>query len=153
MDGSGFGKDILAVFGATNLLSPFEKTWVRDALRGKSADLFIRAAARFATEVSKSALLDMERALKPHGAAKWTVVTYLPFLWRPQTHMFLKPEVTKDFAARVGHSFASEYEARLNIDVYVSLLDLVTETEEELAELKPSDRCAELHLGSGGLQR
>ena len=52
----------------------------------------------------------MERALKHHESAKWTVVTYLPFLWRPETHMFLKPEVTKDFAARVGHRFASDYE-------------------------------------------
>jgi hypothetical protein len=31
--------------------------------------------------------------------------------------MFLKPEVTKDFAARVGHRFASDYEPRLKLDV------------------------------------
>jgi len=39
--------------------------------------------------------------LKPKDAAKWTVVTYLPFLWRPDTHMLLKPMVTTDFAERV----------------------------------------------------
>ena len=44
-------------------------------------------------------------------------MTHLPFLWRPGTHMFLKPEVTKDFAARVGHRFASDYEPRLKLDV------------------------------------
>jgi hypothetical protein len=82
----------------------------------------------------------MERALKPHDAAKWTVVTYLPFLWRPEAHMFLKPEVTKDFAARVGHRFASDYEPRLRLDVYQSLLDLASETEQELADLDPRDR-------------
>ena len=52
----------------------------------------------------------------------------------------LKPEVTKDFAARVGHPFASNYEARLNIDVYVSLLDLVERTSRELFDLQPRDR-------------
>lgn len=37
----------------------------------------------------------LEQALKRHDVAKWTAVTYLPFLWRPEAHMFLKPEVTK----------------------------------------------------------
>ena len=82
----------------------------------------------------------MERALKPHESAKWTVATYLPFLWRPESHMFLKPEVTKDFAARVGHRFASDYEPRLDLAVYESLLDLASKTAAELAELKPRDR-------------
>ena len=89
---------------------------------------------------TKPALLEMERALKPYDSAKWTVVTYLPFLWRPETQMFLKPEVTKDFAARVGHRFASDYDARLDIEVYQSLLDLVAETADHLADLRPRDR-------------
>jgi hypothetical protein len=138
--GSGFGEAVLSVFRATNLLSPFEKSRLQDVLRGPSADSFIRGAARFTLGDTKVALLDMRQALKPHDAAKWTVVTYLPFLWRPEAHMFLKPEVTKDFAARVGHRFASDYESGLQIDVYESLLDLVSETEGELAELEPRDR-------------
>jgi hypothetical protein len=43
---------------------------------------------------TKGALLEMEHMLKRYDAAKWTIVTYLPFLWLPATHMFLKPEVT-----------------------------------------------------------
>jgi hypothetical protein len=54
-------------------------------------------------------------------------------------HMYLKPEVTKDFASRVGHRLASDYEARLNIDVYDSLLDLVAKTASELNDLNPQD--------------
>lgn len=138
--GSGFGEAILAAFRSTNLLSPFEKTRLQDVLRGSNADPFVQAAARFTLGEGKPALLDMERALKPHDNAKWTVVTYLPFLWRPEEHMFLKPEVTKDFAARVGHRFASDYEPRLNIGVYESLLDLANKTTTELADLKPRDR-------------
>jgi hypothetical protein len=82
----------------------------------------------------------MERALKPYNSAKWTVVTYLPFLWRPEEHMFLKPEAMTDFAARVGHRFASDYDPSLDIAVYESLLDLALRTSDELAELKPRDR-------------
>ncbi len=138
--GAGFGEGVLSAFRATNLLSPFEKTRLQDVLRGPNADLFIRAAARFALGEGKPALLDMEHALKPHDSAKWTVVTYLPFLWRPAKHMFLKPEATTDFAARVGHRFATDYEPRMNIEVYDSLLDLVVRTEAEVADLQPLDR-------------
>lgn len=82
----------------------------------------------------------MEQALKPHGIAKWTAVTYLPFLWKPAAHMFLKPEVTKNFASRVGHRFAHDYIPQLKPDVYGSLLDLAAETEKEIAALEPRDR-------------
>ena len=136
--GRGYAEAVLAAF-QTNLLSPFEKMRVRDALRSSVADDFIRAAARFAMEGGKQNLGAMEIALKPHDAAKWTVVTYLPFLWRPEQHMFLKPEATKDFSMRVGHRFASEYEPRLDGAVYNSLLDLAERTTKELSDLKPRD--------------
>ena len=138
--GSGYGEAVLGVFRATNLLSPFEKTRLQDVLRGPAADPFVRAAASFTLGDTKSALLEMEAALKPHGSAKWTVVTYLPFLWWPEEHMFLKPEAGKDFAQRVGHRFAHDYEPQLDIAVYESLLDLASRTAAELAELEPRDR-------------
>jgi hypothetical protein len=140
INGTGFGEPVLAVFRATNMLSPFEKTRLQDVLRGPRADDFVRAAARFTLDASKPHLLAMEQALKPHDNAKWIVATYLPYLWRPDTHMFLKPEATKDFAARVGHRFADDYDARLNLPVYESLLDLVARTERELADMRPRDR-------------
>jgi hypothetical protein len=139
VSGTGFGESIWAVFQQTNLLSVFEKMRVKEALYGSNADSFIRAAARFALGGGKSELLDMKSALKPHEAAKWTTVTYLPFLWRPQEHMFLKPAVTKEFAARVGHRFAHDYAPDLDMRVYQSLLDLVATTKHELSELKPTD--------------
>jgi hypothetical protein len=140
VDGAGYGEAALAVFRATNMLSSFEQIRIQDVLRGPQADDFIRAAARFAQHGGQANLLDMERALKPHDNAKWTVVTYLPYLWRPDVHMFLKPEATKDFAARVGHRFADEYEPRLRLAVYDSLLDLVAKTAAALADLAPRDR-------------
>jgi hypothetical protein len=140
VSGLGFGEAVLAVFRATNLLSPFEKTWLQEVLRGSHADRFVHAAANFARTPTKPALLEMEGVLKRYDAAKWTIATYLPFLWRPSAHMFLKPEVTKDFALRVGHRFASDYKPRLDIEVYASLLDLASATERELSDLKPRDR-------------
>jgi hypothetical protein len=138
--GSGFAEAVWRAF-QTNLLNPqFERPLVRKVLQGPTADNFIRAAARFTLGDTKTALLEMEAALKPHRVAKWTVVTYLPFLWRPEEHMYLKPEAMKDFAQRVGHRFAHEYEPRLYLRVYESLRDLASRTAKEIADLKPRDR-------------
>ena len=137
--GQGLGEAVLAVY-RSNLLSPFEVMRVRDLLRGPNADSFIQAAARFAMNATNSTLIDLVRILKPHDCAKWTIATYLPFLWYPESHMFLKPAATKDFAVRVGHPFASLYQSRLDYDVYVSLLDLADQTASELTDLAPRDR-------------
>jgi hypothetical protein len=139
IDGSGYGEAVLAAFQATNLLSMFEMMRLQEALRGPKADEFIRAAARFTKDGDKANLSAMERALKDHDSAKWTMATYLPFLWRPDTHIFLKPEVTKDFATRVGYRFAFEYEPRLNLPVYESLLDLKEKTGQQIQDLAPRD--------------
>jgi hypothetical protein len=136
----GFSEAVLSVFQDTNLLSRFEKPRLSEALRGPSADAFVRGAASFALGDIKGGLLTMQRALKPHRVANWAAVTYLPFLWRPEEHMFLKPEVTQDFAARVGHRFAFDYSADLDVAVYSSLLDLTKETVVELTDLRPRDR-------------
>jgi hypothetical protein len=139
VDGSGFGEAVLAVYRATNLLASFEMMRMQELLRGPTADTFIRAAARFTLGGGAKALLEMDGAMKGQVKARWTAATYLPFLWRPDMHMFLKPEVTKDFADRVGHPFTSVYEARLGQAIYDSLLDLVAKTTAELTQLNPLD--------------
>lgn len=136
---NGLGEAILSAFRSTNLLSPFEKTRLQPLLRGPDADKFIQAAARFAIGETAPALETMEQLLDKYDNAKWTVVTYLAFLWRPETHMFLKPVVTQDFADRIGHEFRHEYRAALNPDVYQRLLDMMAVTSSELAALQPRD--------------
>lgn len=137
--GTGLGEAVLAAFRATNMLSRFEKARITDMLRSSDADDFVRAAARFAHDGTESALRQLERVLRAHDCAKWTVATYLPLLWRPETHMYLKPEATKNFATRVGHRLERLYEAQLNFDVYSCLLDLVNVTRTELSDLGPRD--------------
>ncbi len=139
MSGSGLGEAVLSVFQATNMLSPYEKPRVSNMLRGPDADAFVRAAAMFADDVSAPALYRLEQVLRRHDCAKWTVATYLPFLWRPEVNMFLKPEATKDFAVCVGHPFSWTYRPDLDFDVYLSLLDLADNTIIEIADLDPQD--------------
>ena len=140
MTGTGLAAAARKVFQATDLLAPIEKAKLGDALKSPAGDSFVRAAAAFCQGGGVQALHDMDRLMRPYDSAKWTVVTYLPFLWRPEEHAFLKPDVTKDFATRVGHPFARAYRAQLDYDVYESLLDLVRQTETEIADLHPRDR-------------
>jgi len=140
LNDDGLAEAILSVYRATNLLSPFEQTRMQAVLRSDRADAFIRAAAEFTLEPTRQSLQTMEMVLKHDDNAKWTVVTYLPFLWQPERHMFLKPMVTVDYAERVGHPFARDYQPRLDLVTYRSLQDLASSTEAELADLQPKDR-------------
>ena len=80
-------------------------------------------------------------------------MTYLPFRRRPDTHMFLKPEVTKDFAVRVGHPLAAVYDAHLVPALYRALLDLANRAVEAMSDFgsRParSHRHPELHWTVG----
>ena len=78
LDGDGFAMSALRVFQRTNLLSPFELMRVkRCSERQPWATAFVRGAAAFAAGEMEAGLRRMVNALKPHDAAKWTVVTYL----------------------------------------------------------------------------
>jgi len=138
--GSGFGEAVIQAFVDTNMLEPkFELPKVGQVIRGPNGDAFIRGAARFTLGDIAGGLAEMEAAARMHDAAKWTLVTYLPYLWRPETHVFLKPQVTKDYAQRVGHRFADVYHAALRPEVYASLLDLYAQTGAAIAALGPRD--------------
>jgi len=132
-------KALVKIFGRTNLLSSFEQIRIRNVLLGPHGPAFARAAAQFTDGDLAGGLAGMEVALKAHGPASWPLVTYLPFLWRPNDHMYLKPQVTRDFADRVGHPFAQAYSAGLKPAVYKSLMELVTQTEAEISDLQPRD--------------
>ena len=91
LGGGGFGESVLAVFQATNMLSRFEKARVAEMARGRDADAFVQAAAGFTLDGTKATLLELERLLKAHDCAKWTVATCLPFLWRPDRERTVGP--------------------------------------------------------------
>lgn len=139
LDSSVDAASVVRVFQKLNLLASFEKIKVKEMLEGKNGGQFIHGAAVMACGNTEAGLREMSAAAKPHGADKWTAATYLPYLWRPEEHMYLKPDATKDFADRVGHSFKNKYEAGLKPKVYESLCDLAKTTEKELAPLKPRD--------------
>ncbi len=123
----------------TNLLSPFEQMRLREVLGGPDGGPFLSAAARFALGDHGSGIAGMTKSIEPYGRLSWPMATYLPYLWDAAKCMFLKPEVTLDYAIRVGHGFQHAYKAAVEPEVYSSLLDLADFTRRHIAPLAPRD--------------
>ena len=138
--GTGFAEPVLKAYRSTNIVHPvWEVPRMADALHSKDGDKLIQRLAGF-TLGDRSQLSAIKRIAHKYGAAKWPIVTYLPFLWDSgEPHVILRYEPTTTFASSVGHEFPHVYEAQLIPTVYESLLDLFARTENEIAELEPRD--------------
>jgi hypothetical protein len=128
------------VVSKTNLLAhQHEQQQMRTILCGPMGQKLVQASAEIALGDVASGLRTITALGHSLGRISWPVATYLPFLWEPRSNMLLKPEVTQDFARRVGHDFPNTYEAALEPHVYAALLDLARVTEERIASLGPQD--------------
>lgn len=67
----------------------------------------------------------------------WPVVTVFGFIAQPQTHVFLKPVVTRRAARALGFDF--DYCARPAWKTYDSLLSLAAILRRDLRDLRPRD--------------
>jgi hypothetical protein len=67
----------------------------------------------------------------------WPVVTVFGFIAQPETHMFLKPTVTRVAAREYGFDF--HYESRPSWETYASLLEFARVVRRDLADLRPRD--------------
>lgn len=133
------GLAALRVVQQTNLLDPYSKAKLADVLRGNRAGEFLSLARAFAEGNIAEACSDLIRKFKGDGLSSWVCLTYFPFLWRPDRHMFLKPTFTQAYAARIGHRFQHDYESAPNPSTYASLLQMTAETASALADLNPRD--------------
>ncbi len=127
-------------FSRSNLVFSVENARIRQVLKGAAGSDYLQAAAAFADGDVEAGLTGMISAIRVTDPPSWPILTYLPFFWRPDHHMFLKPGVTRDFAARVGHRFNQAYDSGLTASTYESLLDLAAQTSLEIADLEPKDQ-------------
>lgn len=121
------------------ILAPQEAARLKDTLLGNSGARYLRGAASFTNGDLGKGIDEMTAAVTPHGRISWPLITFLPFLWDASRHMFLKPEVTRDFASRVGHFFCDTYAAQPAPQTYRDLLDLVGWTRTRIVHLAPRD--------------
>jgi hypothetical protein len=67
----------------------------------------------------------------------WPLVTVFGFIAQPETHIFLKPNVTRTAARAYGFDF--QYKSRPTWTTYASLLEFAATVRRDLRDLRPRD--------------
>jgi hypothetical protein len=129
----------------TNLLFSFEKMALRDAVKSsEGARLFAEGLCDFLYGAG-AAERKFERwcytvAALPRKQTRvltWPLVTVFGFIAQPESHIFLKPNVTRAAAREYGFEF--RYKSRPSWDTYASLLEFASAVQRDLTDLKPRD--------------
>jgi len=128
-----------------SLLFSFEKMALRDAVREKDgAEIFVRGLYRLLYSEAPlqqrfEAWIDAVARLprKQTRVLTWPLVTVFGFIAQPKTHIFLKPNTTKEAARKIGLPFA--YVSRPNWETYRGYLDLAVQVRRLVRDMRPRD--------------
>jgi hypothetical protein len=129
----------------TNLLFSFEKMALRDAVKTSAgARLFAEGLFEFVhgsgnVERRFENWIETVAALprKQTRVLTWPLVTVFGFIAAPETHIFLKPNVTRIAAREYGFDF--QYKSRPAWETYQSLLEFAERVRHDLRDLRPRD--------------
>jgi hypothetical protein len=128
-----------------SMIFSFEKMALRDAVKSaEGARIFAEGLYAFLHGASSvehrfSDWVEAVAALprKQTRVLTWPLVTVFGFIAQPDTHMFLKPNVTR--AAARAYDFDFEYKSRPSWDTYASLLEFATTVRRDVRDLRPRD--------------
>jgi hypothetical protein len=134
-----------AIESRTNLLFSFEKMALRDAVRTAAGARLFAQGLRDYLDERRSPRTRFERwceviAKLPRRQTRvlnWPIVTVFGFIARPDTELFLKPNVTRRAAQAYGFDF--DYASRPNYATYASLIAVAARIRSDLADLRPRD--------------
>jgi hypothetical protein len=129
----------------TNLLFSFEKMALRDAVkppegaRSFAAGLydFLHGTGDVARKFRRWCDVVEGLPRKQTRVFTWPVVTVFGFIAQPETHIFLKPNVTRTAAREYGFDFV--YKSRPSWETYANLLQFAEVVRRDLHDLKPRD--------------
>ena len=133
-----FAKGVMSGLQATNLVSPYEKARFNDAMKKSDIRKQIAPALRDLLYGDfDQAFVALVGVLREGEALTWPLVTYFPFLFDPLRHMFMKPEVMRLCAYRLG--FDLHYETPPTIQTYRILLEFTDFVRDGISALNPED--------------
>jgi hypothetical protein len=129
----------------TNLLFSFEKMALRDAVKSPAgARLFSEGLFEFlydggSLQSKFGRWVETVEALprKQTRVLTWPLVTVWGFIAQPETHIFLKPNVTRIAAREYGFDF--QYKSRPSWETYASLLEFAELVRSDQRDLRPRD--------------
>ena len=131
----------LQVVNKTNLIFPNEKMALKDGLKNsESCQLFAQTLfdLLYGEGEYRGRFEAFAECLEKINAAKWTTMTYFPFLASPEDQMFLKPEITKHAAELTKAEL--NYKSELNWLTYSCLLEFSKYLYDELVKMEMSPR-------------
>lgn len=128
-----------------SMIFSFEKMALRDAVRGAAGarafaeGLYALLHGDATLPVRFSNWVEVVAALprRQTRVLTWPLVTVFGFIAQPETHMFLKPVVTRTAARAYGFDF--QYSSRPSWSVYASLLEFAAQVRRDLRDLRPRD--------------
>jgi hypothetical protein len=129
----------------TNLIFSFEKMALRDAVkplagaRAFANGLYDLLHGAGTPEKKFERWCDTVSALprRQTRVLTWPLVTVFGFVAQPQTHIFLKPTVTRIAAREYGFDF--QYASRPSWPTYANLLEFARVVRRDIAEMRPRD--------------
>jgi hypothetical protein len=139
------GAEAIKIESRTNLLFSFEKMAIRDALKSErgardfAEGLYALLYGSGTPQTKFTQWCEVVAALprKQSRVLTWPVATVFGFIAQPETHIFLKPTVTRLAAEEYGFDF--RYRSRPSWETYSSLLEFAHEIGDELHDLRPRD--------------
>jgi hypothetical protein len=131
------------VLGAQNLTFVQETLRFKDVLKMPEETLkYFGALAQLleAEELKAETMtpyFEAVKAIAVVGFDKWPNATLFPFLAQPARHIFLKPQVTKQFAQSLGYDL--KYNNKPNWATYEAFLVIAKDCQTRLADWNPKD--------------
>jgi hypothetical protein len=139
------GVDAVKIESRTNLLFSFEKMAIRDALKSERGArafaeglyAFLHGPGNLRTKFSRWCEVVAGLPRKQSRVLTWPLATVFGFIAQPDTHIFLKPTVTRVAAREYGFDFL--YRSGPSWETYSSLLAFAGEIGRDLRDLRPRD--------------
>jgi hypothetical protein len=144
-DYAGIARDAVAIEGRTNLLFSFEKMALRDAVKSEvGAKAFAKGLydllhgagtpdARFDRWCRVLAGLPRRQT----RVLTWPVATVFGFIAQPETHFYVKPNVTREAAK--AYFYPLDYQSKPNAATYAGMLAFAETVRRDTAKLHPRD--------------
>jgi hypothetical protein len=128
-----------------SMLFSFEKMALRDAVKTEEGARtfaeglydFLHGAGSLERRFTRWTEAVSSLPRKQTRVLTWPMVTVWGFLAQPDTHIFLKPNVTRIAAREYGFDF--RYQSRPTWDTYSNLLQFAETIRRDLSDLKPRD--------------
>jgi hypothetical protein len=129
----------------TNLLFSFEKMALRDAVKSPAGAQafstglydFLHGAGDMQKRFERWCEVIAALPRRQTRVVTWPMATIFGFIAQPETHIFLKPNVTREAAPRYGFDF--RYHSRPSWSTYANLLDFAHTVRRDLRDLRPRD--------------